>query len=126
MLEELRAAIWAQRNAHGVPSVAFGEAVGMLVRENPRLASALWGVPLGEVCAGAAADLAVFDYDPPTPLSGDTWMGHLVFGLSQARVDATVAAGRVLMEGGALRLGIDEHEVTARARELSARMWERF
>jgi hypothetical protein len=41
-------------------------------------------------------------------------------------VDATVAAGRVLMEGGALRLGIDEHEVTARARELSARMWERF
>jgi putative selenium metabolism protein SsnA len=126
MLEELRAAIWAQRNARGVPSVAFGEAVAMLTRENPRLASALWGVPLGEVRAGAAADLAVLDYDPPTPLSEDTWAGHLVFGLSQARVEATVAAGRVLMEGGVLRLGVDERAVMARARALAARVWERF
>lgn len=126
MLEELRAAIWAQRSARGLPSVAFGEAVAMLTRESPRVAGALWGVPLGEVRAGAAADLAVLDYDPPTPLGDDTWAGHLVFGMSQARVDATVAAGRVLMEGGALRLGIDERDVAAHSRELAARMWERF
>jgi len=126
MLEELRAAIFAQRNARGLPSVAFAEAVAMLTRENPRLASALWGGTIGEVSAGAAADLAVFDYDPPTPLTDETWAGHLVFGLSQARVGSTVAAGRVLMEGGVLQLGFDERDVAARARELAARMWERF
>jgi putative selenium metabolism protein SsnA len=126
MLEELRAAIWAQRNATGNPSAAFGEAVGMLARANPRLASALWGVAIGELAPGAAADVAVLDYEPPTPLGDDTWAGHLVFGMSQARVDTTIASGRVLMEGGRLCLGVDEAAVMARARELAARVWERF
>lgn len=126
MLEELRAALWAQRNATGNPSAAFGESVGMLTRANPRVASALWGVRLGELAPGAAADVAVLDYDPPTPLTTETFAGHLVFGLSQARVDSTIAAGAVLMEGGRLRLGVDEHAVMAEARGLAARMWERF
>jgi putative selenium metabolism protein SsnA len=126
MLEELRAAIWAQRNARGLPSVGFGEAVNALTRTNPQVASALWGLTLGELAAGAAADMAVLAYDPPTPLTADTAAGHLVFGMSQARVDATIAGGRVLLEDGELRLGIDERAVMAHARELSARVWARF
>jgi putative selenium metabolism protein SsnA len=126
MLEELRAAIWAQRNARGEPSVGFGEAVATLTVENPRLASGLWGEPLGELRPGAAADLALLVYDPPTPLTAETVAGHLVFGMSQAQVASTIAAGAVLMENGTLRLGCDEGEVTAQARELSARVWERF
>jgi cytosine/adenosine deaminase-related metal-dependent hydrolase len=126
MLEELRAAIWAQRNARGLPSVGFGEAVATLTVENPRLASGLWGVPLGELRPGAAADMAVLAYEAPTPLTADTVAGHLVFGMSQAPVVSTIVAGAVLMENGALRLGCDEGEVMARARELAARVWESF
>jgi len=126
MLEELRAAVWAQRQARGNPSVGFMEAVGLLTRANPSIASALWGLSLGEIAPDAAADIAVLDYDPPTPLTGDNLAGHLVFGLSQARVDATVAAGRVLMERGRLCLDLDEEAVMARSRELAARMWGRF
>jgi putative selenium metabolism protein SsnA len=126
MLEELRAALWAQHNATGNPSAAFGEVVGMLTRANPRIAGAIWGVTLGELAPGAAADLAIFDYDPPTPLTAETFAGHLVFGLSQARVESTVAAGAVLMEGGRLRLGVDETAVLRQSRELAAKVWERF
>jgi putative selenium metabolism protein SsnA len=126
MLEELRAALWAQRNATGNPSAAFGETLGMLTRANPRIAGALWGMKLGVLAPGAAADIAVLDYDPPTPLTSESWAGHLVFGLSQARVDSTVVAGQVLMEGGRLHLGVDERAVMAEARGLAARMWERF
>jgi putative selenium metabolism protein SsnA len=126
MLEELRAAIWAQRNARGVPSVAFAEAVAALTVENPRLASGLWGVPLGDLRPGAAADMAVVTYDPPTRLTADTFAGHLVFGMSQAPVASTIAGGAVLMEDGKLRIGCDEGEVMALARELSARVWARF
>jgi putative selenium metabolism protein SsnA len=126
MLEELRAAIWAQRNARGNPSAAFVEAVGLLTRANPRLASALWGMTLGEIAPGAAADLAVLAYEPPTPLADDTFAGHLVFGLSQARVDATIAGGEVLMDAGRLAIGVDEGEVLEEARRLAARLWERF
>ncbi len=126
MLEELRASIWAQRQAHGNPSAAFGEAVAMLTRANPRLASALWGLPVGELVPGAAADIAILDYDPPTPLTGENIAGHLVFGLSQARVDGTIGAGRVLMEGGRLRLDLDEPALMAHSRELAAKVWARF
>ena len=126
MLEELRAAIWAQRNATGLPSVAFGESVASLTLTNPRVASALWGLPLGELRPGAAADIAVLDYDPPTPLTAETVAGHLVFGMSQTTVGATIACGRVLMEGGELCIGLDEREVMAQARELAGRVWERF
>ena len=126
MLEELRAAIWAQRSASGLPSVAFGEAVAALTLTNPRVASAMWGLPLGELRPGAAADIAVIDYDPPTPLEAGNVAGHLVFGMSQATVGATIAGGRVLMEDGKLCIALDEREVMARARKLAGRVWERF
>jgi putative selenium metabolism protein SsnA len=71
MLEELRAVVWAQRQARGNPSAAFLEAVAMLTRTNPAIASALWGMPIGEIAVGAAADLVLLDYDPPTPLTSD-------------------------------------------------------
>jgi cytosine/adenosine deaminase-related metal-dependent hydrolase len=68
----------------------------------------------------------VFDYDPPTPLDATTALGHLVFGLSQARVDATVVDGKVLMADGTLEIDLDEREVMGRAREHAKALWERF
>ncbi len=127
MLEEVRAALFVRHLAAANPSAAFVETVGLLTDGNRALAERLWpGLALGELCEGGAADLAVFDYDPPTPLDGTTALGHLVFGLSQARVDATVAAGRVLMASGALEIGLDEPGVMARARERARALWERF
>ncbi len=127
MLEEVRAALFVRHLAAANPSAAFVETVGLLTDGNRALAERLWpGLALGELREGGAADLAVFDYDPPTPLDAATALGHLVFGLSQARVDATVVAGRVLMERGELACGLDEREVMARARERARALWERF
>ena len=126
MLEELRVALWAQHRRQDDAGAAWDVVTDSLTVENPRLASRLWGFPLGTLVEGAAADLILMDYDPPTPMESDNALGHLVFGLSQASVDTTICAGHILMEGRQLKLDLDETELNARSRELARKLWERF
>ena len=126
MLEELRAALWAQRAASGNPSAGFREASSALFEGNPRIASRIFGLRFGEIRKGCVGDLAIFDYDPPTPLVADNALGHVVFGLSQAAVDTTVVGGRVLMEKRKLLIDVDEERVNARSRELARNLWQRM
>jgi putative selenium metabolism protein SsnA len=126
MLEEARTALWAQRHLTGNPSAGLGEVAGALLDGNPRIAGRIFGLRFGEIRPGCAGDLAIFDYDPPTPLSDASALGHVLFGLSQARADTTIVGGRVLMEHGRLRLGLDEARVNARSRELARNLWQRI
>jgi cytosine/adenosine deaminase-related metal-dependent hydrolase len=126
MLEELRVALWGQHHANENPSVGFGEVVNALLVNNAAIAGRIFGLRLGEIGEGAAGDVAVFDYDPPTPLDDTNVAGHIVFGLSQAAVDSTVVGGRVLMKHRKLRLNIDEARANARARELARKLWQRI
>lgn len=126
MLEEVRVALWAQHFRQENPSAAFMEVASTLFFNNPAIASRIWGVPLGEICPGSAADLILVDYDPPTPLDAMTVLGHLIFGISQARVDTTIVGGRILMAGKKLTIDVDEAALAARSRELAAALWSRF
>ncbi len=126
LLEEARAALWAQHHASGNPSCGFGEVTGALFGANARIAGRIFGLRLGEIRKGCAGDLAIFDYDPPTPLGDANALVHALFGLSQAQVDATIVGGRVLMEHGRLKLDIDEARVNARSRELARKLWQRM
>lgn len=125
MLEELRAALWIRHLAGKNPNVGFLETGQLLVRNNAKIANRLFGRPLGELKVGAPADLIVVDYWPATELSPDNFLGHLIFGMSQVPVDTTVVAGKVLMKNHEL-VGIDEERISARAREVSAKLWKRL
>ncbi len=126
MREELRAALWLRRLARGEPSAGFAETLALLLDGNRRIADRLWpGLGLGELREGGAADLVVWDYHPPTPLDQETLAGHLLFGLPAAAADTTMVAGRVLLEGGRLELGIDEAALAAEARARARALWER-
>ncbi len=84
MLEELRMALWAQHLRQNCPTAAFMEVTDtLLVQSGHR--QRLWGVPLGRLAEGAAADIILVDYDPPTPLEPATVQGRGVLGLSRAR-----------------------------------------
>lgn len=126
MLEELRVGLWAQHLRQENPTCGFLELTGTLFVQNPRIASALWGFPIGTLAEGAAADVILVDYLPPTPLNDDTVLGHLVFGLSQAAVDTTICGGRVLMHGRRLEIDVDEEALAAESRRLATALWERF
>ena len=126
MLEETRVALWAQHLRADNPSCAFMEVAGAITAKNPEIASRVWGFPIGELKPGAAADVILLDYLPPTPLDNGTALGHLIFGISQAVVDTTICGGRVLMEGRQLAIDLDEVEMNARSRELAVKLWDRF
>ncbi len=126
MLEELRAALWAQHLFARNPSVGFSEVVSALFFNNPRIAERSFHLPLGELREGCVGDAVLIDYDPPTPLDCNNAFGHMIFGISQATVDTTIVGGRVLMENKRLTLDLDEPRINARARELAAKLWKRL
>ena len=126
MLEELRVALWAQHLAREHPSVGFNEVTNALFAGNAEIAGRIFGLQFGEIREGCVGDVAIFDYDPPTPLLSANALGHVVFGLSQAPVDTTIVGGRVLMENRRLTLDLDEARVNARARELAKNLWQRL
>lgn len=126
LLEELRVALWAQHLARANPSIGFRGVTQTLFAANAVLAERIFGLPFGELRAGAVGDVAIYDYDPPTPLEDANALGHVVFGLSQAAVDTTIVGGRVLLRHRRLTLDLDEARVNARARELAKKLWQRF
>lgn len=126
MLEELRVGLWAQHWRQKDPSAGFMELANTLARNNPLIAQKYWGAKHGTIAEGGQADIIFVDYDPHTPLTDETWLGHLIYGISQANVDTTICAGEVLMWNGQLMLDLDEAEVKARSRSLAQALWSRF
>ena len=126
MLEELRVALWAQRLANNDPSVGFGEVTHALFTGNAEIAESCFGLRFGQIREGAVADIAILDYDPPTPMDDTNLFGHLVFGISQSTADTTIVGGRILMENRKLVLNLDEVRINARARELAQKLWKRM
>ena len=126
MLEELRAALWAQHLFQQDASAAFDEVTSTLLQNNATIAGIIWDVPAGAIAEGYAGDVILVDYNPATPFTDETILGHLVYGISQASIDTTIVGGRILMAGKQLKLEIDEREVAAKARGLAESLWERF
>ncbi len=122
VLAEARAAFLGMRDA-GRPD-AVGAALGMVVG-GQRLASALFGLPFGRLDAGAPADLVVFDYSSPTPLTADNLAGHLLFGLDRSHVRSTMVAGRFVLRDRRVA-SVDEAAVLSWARVVAGRLWERM
>ena len=81
--------------------------------------------PVGELSVGAAADIVLLDYLPPTPLSSANFAWHLIFGIDAHHVNSTMVAGRWLMRNRQL-LTIDEERISAQAKELSQALWKRM
>jgi len=107
------------------PRVAFCESCQLLLENNPRIASRFFGLEIGSLEPGAAADVIVVDYDPPTPMNEGNFLGHFLFGVCESPVKTTVVDGKILMRDREL-VGIDEERITARSRELAAEFLKRF
>jgi putative selenium metabolism protein SsnA len=125
MLAQMRCAYLLHRLANLDPQVGFMEAPQMLLQNNAEICERQFGIRLGEISKGHPADLAILDYQPPTPLNEGNFLGHLIFGLVDATVDTTVCRGKILMKNKKI-LTLDEPRVAARSRELASQMWQRI
>jgi putative selenium metabolism protein SsnA len=125
MLSQMRCAYLLHRLANHDPRVAFLEAPKLLLENNADICERQFGIRLGELAEGRPADIAIMDYQPPTILTDNNFLGHLIFGLVDATVDTTVCRGKILMQGKKI-LSMDEERIAARSRELAPQMWKRL
>jgi putative selenium metabolism protein SsnA len=118
MLEECRAAYFKHRDAGG--PLGPGDFARFLQAGND-LVQRCFGGRFGSVEPGAAADLVVLDYRPPTPLVAENVAGHLVFGMRSADVDTVIVNGTIIMNDR--RFPFDTEPVFAHAREAARKLW---
>ena len=103
------------------PGAAWAEVPEMLFQGNARIANRYFEKKLGVLEKGAAADIIIADYIPPTPMNAGNLNGHMLFGMNGRFVVTTVGNGKVLMKNRELQ-GIDEERCLAKIREGAARL----
>jgi putative selenium metabolism protein SsnA len=106
----------------GDPTVGFGQALELLLGNNPKIAAKHFAKPLGILAPGAYADLITLSYDPITPLNAGSAGGHILFGMSGSMVNDTMVNGAWVMRDRAI-LTVDEAQVVARSRAAAPRIW---
>jgi putative selenium metabolism protein SsnA len=132
MMQEMKAAYLMHKLALEDPRVMPGDLVlNLAFQHNARIMDAVFSpfspdfLRVGELSVGSAADLVLLDYLPPTPLTGENFPWHMIFGIDALHVNSTMVAGRWLMRNRQL-LTVDEARIHARARELSQALWNRM
>lgn len=97
-------------------NAAWGEVPQMLFEGNAKIAGRYFKKQLGILKEGAAADVIVTDYIPPTPMNASNINGHILFGMTGRGVVTTVCNGKVLMKDRELT-GLDEEKILYEVRE---------
>jgi putative selenium metabolism protein SsnA len=123
MFAESKAAFWRAREADRAIDPQW---VLDRLAQSSRFAGSVLGEPLlGTIQPGAPADLAVLEYDPPTPMTDENLAGHWVFGLAGRQVRDVLVAGELVVMNRRLTR-VDEEEFAAKSRELAQKLWERM
>ncbi|MCL2822974.1 MAG: amidohydrolase family protein [Polyangiaceae bacterium] len=126
MLRTAKSAYLMMRDAKRDPTVGFGLPRKLLFENNVALAREIFGDPkMGSIQPGAPADLCVVAYHPATPLNDATFDSHLVFGITEAPVVATVTDGGTRMLHGKV-LAMDEDERQEDALAVAGAVWSRL
>src|SRR5688572_4211118 len=127
MWEEWKAAYLLQKSHHRDPRRMGGyDMTQMAIYNNAALANVFFpDAPIGQLLPSAYADLIFVDYHPNTPLTVGNLPWHIIFGIQQSMVTTTIVGGRVLMRDREL-LTLDEKEISAKAREIAPKVWDRY
>jgi len=125
MLESMKVFLIIQRHNAAMPNVAWGEDVTMQFTNNRIIAEKYFGVPLGILKEGAAADIIVMDYKPFTPFSDANIDGHMLFGMNGRNCRTTVINGRLLYQDRQF-VDLDEERINAWTLEQSRKLWAKL
>ncbi len=108
-------------------AAGFGDLRQILFANNPQIVGRLLGTKVGRIAPGYQADIALFDYNPPTPIDAGNVLGHLLFGIAvhDLHVSDLIVAGRLVIDGGHFT-NIDEDKTYSEAREVAAKLWARI
>ncbi len=125
MWDEFKTAFHLMKLRAHDPRAGYGEAVASAFLNTREILANLWGVSLGRIERGAAADFILVDYFPPTPIHAGNLFSHLLFGISNAPVDSLVVNGRFVMRDRRC-VTIDERRLAEAAAARAKALWARI
>jgi cytosine/adenosine deaminase-related metal-dependent hydrolase len=70
-------------------------------------------------------NLVILDYDSPTEIQEDNFLGHFVYGIESRHVESVISSGRLIVHDGKL-LTADEEEILHFAREMGNKLWAKM
>ena len=70
-------------------------------------------------------NLVILDYNAPTDINADNFLGHFVYGLDSSHVDSVVSCGKLVVKNRKL-LTVDEDEILAFSREMGNKLWKKL
>ncbi len=123
----ISADLFAEAQAAYLRSREAGQPIDVLryLANGHRLASQVFGMPMGPLREGSAADLLILDYLPATPLTAENLAWHVVYGLGSRHVEAVMVEGTWRM-WARRPLSVNPSVVADQAREAAAAVWARM
>ncbi|KAA3654307.1 MAG: putative aminohydrolase SsnA [Calditrichaeota bacterium] len=106
-------------------TVGWNEIQTMVLENNPAIFERVTGQKVGRLEVGAHADMILVDYFPPTPLTGENFWGHFLYGIADAEVDTTIINGDIVMQNKIIA-SIDEARIAHEAQVVAKRVWKKF
>ncbi|MEM3445402.1 MAG: putative aminohydrolase SsnA [Thermoplasmata archaeon] len=109
--------------ANANPAEMPASTVWEILTGNAELAERFFGVKLGKIAKGYAADFILLDYKNYTELSPQNLPWHFIFGMDASCIRDVVVNGRVVLREGKLE-GIDEERIMEKSIKISRKIWE--
>lgn len=70
-------------------------------------------------------NLVVLDYNSPTEVTSDNFIGHFIYGLDSSHVSTVISNGEIIVKDGLLTKA-NETDITSYAREMGNRLWDKM
>lgn len=125
MLESYKVANCLVKHRSGLPNQGWVEIPTMLFDTNRKMAEQFFNITTGILTPGAAADVIVMDYEPPTRLTADNINGHLLFGANGMNVVTTISNGVVRYQDRQWQ-GLDKQALLGEVREIAEELWHQL
>jgi len=73
----------------------------------------------------AQNNLVVLDYDTPTPINENNFLGHFLFGIESKQVQHVISNGKLIVSDKKL-VNVNEEEILEFTKEQAVKLWERM
>jgi len=70
-------------------------------------------------------NLVVLDYNPPTEINQNNFLGHFVFGFTSNHVRDVISNGKLIVKNGEIRT-VDEPQILKVSKERALRLWRKM
>ena len=70
-------------------------------------------------------NLVILDYDSPTEINQDNFLGHFIFGINSNHVKDVISDGKIIVKDRKIQ-NVNESEILEFSREQSVRLWKKM